>query len=64
MKYERELQQLVSVLEQAQSGISLWLPFLNPDEVEGLMDAAHVIQQAKATALKRHNESSAGGPLA
>jgi len=54
--YEQELQQLATIFGEAHSGISLWLPFLNPDEVKRLVASAQVIQEAKATALKRQKE--------
>jgi hypothetical protein len=57
--YEQAQQQLVSTFGEAHSGISAWLPFLDPAEVKGLVAAAKVIQQAKATAIRRQQEKIA-----
>ena len=49
--YDAELQRLVSVFASANGSVHLWLSFLKPEEVQELLNAAAVIENAQATAL-------------
>lgn len=57
--YEREQQKLTSILGEARNGIHLWLPFLKPEEVQKLVNAAEVIKESKVLAIERQKQKLA-----
>ena len=54
--YEAESQHLISIFGEANRAMPMWLPFLKPEEVGDLMDAAATIQRAKTLALERQKQ--------
>lgn len=53
--YNREIQRLITIFAQA-NGVHDWLNFLQPDEVQQVVDAAETIDRLRKTALERQQQ--------